>query len=68
VTNGLSALLNLVVIGALVMLATVGLGVGKWVHKGGGAVMTDYVCCRIVIDPKLTWAEDFSDGMPAMRS
>src|SRR5881296_913760 len=26
-------------IGALVLLATIGLGVGKWVHKAGGALM-----------------------------
>src|SRR6266705_2175368 len=30
---------NLVIIGALVLLTTVGLGVGKWVHKAGGALM-----------------------------
>jgi amino acid transporter len=30
---------NLAVIGGLVLLTTVGLGVGKWVHKAGGALM-----------------------------
>jgi amino acid transporter len=30
---------SLVTIGALVLLTTVGLGVGKWVHKAGGALM-----------------------------
>src|SRR2546426_12765085 len=30
---------NLIIIGALVLLTTVGLGAGKWVHKAGGAVM-----------------------------
>ena len=30
---------NLVMIGTLVLLTTVGLGVGKWVHKAGGALM-----------------------------
>jgi amino acid transporter len=30
---------NLIIIGALVLLTTVGLGVGKWVHKAGGALM-----------------------------
>lgn len=31
--------INLVSIAALVLLATIGLGVGKWVHKAGGALM-----------------------------
>ena len=30
---------NLAVIGALVLLTTIGLGAGKWVHKAGGALM-----------------------------
>jgi amino acid transporter len=30
---------NVVMIGALVLLTTVGLGAGKWVHKAGGALM-----------------------------
>lgn len=30
---------NLIIVGALVLLTTVGLGVGKWVHKAGGALM-----------------------------
>jgi amino acid transporter len=30
---------SLVLIGALVLLTTVGLGVGKWVHKAGGGLM-----------------------------
>src|SRR5947209_5289806 len=30
---------SLALIGALVLLTTVGLGVGKWVHKAGGALM-----------------------------
>ena len=33
------AAVNLVIIGALVGLTIVGLGVGKWVHKAGGALM-----------------------------
>src|SRR4051812_47064807 len=33
------AAVNLVIIGALVVLTIVGLGVGKWVHKTGGALM-----------------------------
>jgi glutamate:GABA antiporter len=32
-------LVNLAMIGGLVLLTTVGLGVGKWVHKAGGALM-----------------------------
>jgi amino acid transporter len=32
-------LVSLLLIGALVWLTTVGLGVGKWVHKAGGALM-----------------------------
>jgi len=32
-------LTNLVIIGALVLLTTIGLGAGKWVHKMGGALM-----------------------------
>jgi amino acid transporter len=30
---------SLAMIGALVLLTTIGLGVGKWVHKAGGALM-----------------------------
>jgi amino acid transporter len=33
------ALVSLAIIAALVLVATVGLGVGKWVHKAGGALM-----------------------------
>jgi amino acid transporter len=32
-------LVSMALIGALVLLTTVGLGVGKWVHKAGGALM-----------------------------
>ena len=32
-------LINVVVIGALVVITIIGLGVGKWVHKVGGALM-----------------------------
>jgi amino acid transporter len=32
-------LVNLVILGALVLVTTLGLGVGKWVHKAGGALM-----------------------------
>ncbi|HEX9941105.1 MAG TPA: APC family permease [Thermoanaerobaculia bacterium] len=32
-------LVNLATIGALALVTTIGLGVGKWVHKAGGALM-----------------------------
>ncbi|HZF07593.1 MAG TPA: APC family permease [Thermoanaerobaculia bacterium] len=32
-------LVSLLLIGALVLVTTIGLGVGKWVHKAGGALM-----------------------------
>ena len=32
-------LISLVMVGTLVLLTTVGLGVGKWVHKAGGVLM-----------------------------
>ncbi len=34
-----NGIVSFVIIGALVVIATVGLGVGKWVHKVGGALM-----------------------------
>ncbi|HSB08977.1 MAG TPA: APC family permease [Blastocatellia bacterium] len=34
-----TGLVSFIIIGALVMIATIGLGVGKWVHKVGGALM-----------------------------
>jgi amino acid transporter len=33
------AIVTAAVIGALIVVATVGLGIGKWVHKAGGALM-----------------------------
>jgi amino acid transporter len=35
----LTALLSAAIFGALVWLAILGLGVGKWVHKAGGVLM-----------------------------
>src|SRR4029077_1936300 len=32
-------IVNVVILGALVLLTIVGLGAGKWVHKAGGALM-----------------------------
>lgn len=34
-----TGLVSFIIISALVLIATVGLGVGKWVHKAGGALM-----------------------------
>ncbi len=33
------ALANCIVVGSMVVLATIGLGVGKWIHNAGGALM-----------------------------
>jgi len=48
------ACVNLVVIGALVVVTVVGLGVGKWVHKAGGALMI-LTFATIIILPILNW-------------
>jgi amino acid transporter len=45
---------NLIVIGALVVITVIGLGVGKWVHKAGGALMI-VTFATIVILPILNW-------------
>lgn len=45
---------NLVVIGALVMITVVGLGVGKWVHKAGGALMVITFATMIAL-PVFNW-------------
>jgi len=42
-------LVNAVLIGGLVALTTVGLGVGKWVHKAGGALMLATFAAIIVL-------------------
>jgi len=34
-----TGLVSLLIIAALVLISTIGLGVGKWVHKAGGALM-----------------------------
>lgn len=44
-----------VVIGALVLVSTLGLGVGKWVHNTGG-VMLIIIFAALVILPILNWS------------
>jgi amino acid transporter len=34
-----TGIVSLITIGALVLITTIGLGIGKWVHKAGGALM-----------------------------
>jgi amino acid transporter len=45
---------NVFVIGLLVLITIIGLGVGKWVHKAGGALMV-ITFATIVILPILNW-------------
>ena len=45
---------NLIVIGALIVITIIGLGVGKWVHKAGGALMV-ITFATIVLLPILNW-------------
>ena len=49
------ALLSSVIIGALVLVATLGLGVGKWVHKAG-AVMMLIIFATILLLPIINFA------------
>src|ERR1044072_2239054 len=49
------ALLSSVIIGTLVLVATLGLGVGKWVHKAG-AVMMLIIFATILLLPILNFA------------
>jgi amino acid transporter len=39
VSNSFIGVVTAAVIGALILITTIGLGVGKWVHKAGGALM-----------------------------
>jgi amino acid transporter len=48
------ACVNVIVIGALVIVTVIGLGVGKWVHKVGGALMIA-TFAAIIILPILNW-------------
>lgn len=55
--------INVVVIGALVVITVVGLGVGKWVHKAGGALMVITFAALILL-PILNW---FHGTLPEYR-
>src|SRR5215813_12861769 len=46
---------SVVIIGALVIVSTIGLGVGKWVHNAG-AVMMIVIFTALVILPILNWS------------
>jgi len=46
---------NIIVIGALIVITTIGLGVGKWVHKVGGVLMIA-IFATILILPLLNFA------------
>ncbi|HEX2639716.1 MAG TPA: APC family permease [Pyrinomonadaceae bacterium] len=54
---------NLVVIGALVVITIIGLGVGKWVHKAGGALMV-LTFAALLLLPLLNW---FNGTLPEYR-
>lgn len=55
------AAVNIIVIGALVVITIIGLGVGKWVHKAGGVLMI-ITFVTIVILPVINW---FTGTLPA---
>jgi amino acid transporter len=55
------AVVTVVVIGALVAVTVIGLGVGKWVHKAGGALMV-ITFVTIILLPILNW---FKGTLPA---
>jgi amino acid transporter len=57
------AAVNIVVIGALVGITIIGLSVGKWVHKAGGALML-LTFATILILPILNW---FNGSIPEYR-
>lgn len=46
--------INVVVIVALMVITVIGLGVGKWVHKAGGALMVITFAALIIL-PVLNW-------------
>ena len=54
---------NVIVIGALVVITIIGLGVGKWVHKAGGALML-ITFATILILPIVNW---FRGTVPEYR-
>jgi len=45
---------NLFVIGVLIVITIIGLGIGKWVHKAGGALMV-LTFATIILLPILNW-------------
>jgi amino acid transporter len=45
---------NFAVIGLLVVITVIGLGVGKWVHKAGGALMV-ITFATIIVLPLINW-------------
>jgi amino acid transporter len=63
---------SLITIGALVLITTIGLGIGKWVHKAGGALML-LTFAAVLILPILNIAhgslpkyQPFKTEMPAL--
>ena len=56
-------LVNLAVIGGLVALTIVGLGVGKWVHKAGGALMLATFLAILI----LPWLNVAHGSLPAFH-
>lgn len=61
------ALVSLVTIGGLVLLTTVGLGVGKWVHKAGGLLML-VTFGAVLILPLLNIAKGSLSGYQPLRT
>jgi amino acid transporter len=55
------AAVNLVILGALVLLTIVGLGVGKWVHKVGGVLMLLSFAAIVI----LPWLNRAQGSLPA---
>jgi amino acid transporter len=56
-------LVNFATIGLLVLLTTVGLGVGKWVHKAGGVLMLAAFSAILI----LPWLNLAHGSLPASR-
>jgi amino acid transporter len=49
------ALASVVILGGLVVLSTIGLGAGKWLHSAGGIMMVLILSAMIVL-PAIAWA------------
>jgi amino acid transporter len=57
---------SLIILGGLVLLSTVGLGAGKWLHSAGGLTMVLILSAMIVL-PAIAWARDVKPvTQPAM--